>query len=79
MIPAGAIRKGKYKLIEWYENLLTGDGEGVYELFDIGTDIGETINLADSMPELVEILAGELHNWRIETNAQMLVPNPYYK
>jgi len=78
MVPAGAIRKGNYKLIEWYENSLTGDKEGAFELYDIEQDMSETSNLADSLPELVRTLSGELDNWRKEVDAQMPVPNPAY-
>ncbi|MCK4747250.1 MAG: sulfatase-like hydrolase/transferase, partial [Bacteroidales bacterium] len=79
MKPAGAIRKGQYKLIEWYENQLTADGEGAYELFDIQNDISEAVNLRDSLPEMVREMSGELVNWREKVNAQMPVPNPDYK
>jgi arylsulfatase A-like enzyme len=78
MVPAGAIRKGNYKLIEWYENSLTGDKEGAFELYDIEQDESEISNLADSLPELVRTLSGELDNWRKEVDAQMPVPNPAY-
>jgi arylsulfatase A-like enzyme len=78
MKPAGAIRKGRYKLIEWYEKALTSDEEGAFELFDVKNDIGEAVNLADSLPEMVQILSGELANWREIVDAQMPVPNPDY-
>ena len=78
MVPAGAIRKEHYKLIEWYEHSLMKDGEVAFELFDISKDIGETTNLADSLPEMVRMLSGELDNWRQEVDAQMPVPNPAY-
>jgi hypothetical protein len=54
------------------------EGEVAFELFDISKDIGETTNLADSLPEMVRMLSGELDNWRQEVNAQMPVPNPAY-
>lgn len=79
MKPAGAIRKGRYKLIEWYEKQLTADGEGAYELFDIQNDISEAVNLRDSLPEMVREMSSELESWREKVNAQMPVPNPDYK
>jgi len=51
--PASAIRMGKYKLIWWYE-------EEKAELYDLSTDLSETANLAEQLPdktaELKEIL-----------------------
>ena len=78
MLPGGAIRKGRYKLIEWYENQMLKDGEGAYELFDMENDISEAVNLVDSLPAVVKELADELENWRKEVNAQMPSPNPAY-
>ena len=75
MAPAGAVRSGKWKLIEWYEKSLLGEQESAYELYDLETDEGETTNLADSLQTKTMELAGELQNWREEVNAQMPVPN----
>ena len=47
MIPAGAVRSGKYKLIEWYEPKLLKQKKSV-ELFDLENDQSETIDLSDS-------------------------------
>ena len=55
--PSSAIRKGKYKLINWYE-------EGRSELYDIDKDPGETHNLAKLKPELTRELLDELNNWK---------------
>jgi hypothetical protein len=78
MMPAGAIRKGPYKLIEWYEEQLTAKGEGAYELYDLQNDISEAVNLVDSLPDMVREMSGELGKWREEIHAQMPVPNPKY-
>jgi len=75
MVPAGAIRSGKWKLIEWYEKSLLGDQESVYELYNLETDEGETTNLADSLKTLTNELADKLQKWRYDVNAQMPVPN----
>ncbi len=74
MIPAGAVRSGKYKLIEWYEPTLLNQ-ENTFELFDLNKDIGEITNLADSFPEKAAELRELLQNWRLETGAQMPVVN----
>jgi arylsulfatase A-like enzyme len=79
MQPAGAIRKGQYKLIEWYGKSLAPGGEGAYELFDIENDLGEAVNMADSLPDMVRILSGELADWRKKVDAGMPVPNPHYE
>ena len=47
------IRQGDYKLIYWYE-------DGRKELYNIRTDIGETENLAATMPELTAHLCSQL-------------------
>ncbi len=55
---SSAIRKGDYKLINWYV-------EGRTELYNIVTDSSETYNLADKKPELTEQLLKELNNWKL--------------
>ncbi|WP_372949476.1 sulfatase [Mariniphaga sp.] len=75
MVPAGAIRSGNWKLIEWYEKSLLGEQESAYELYDLETDIGETKNLADSLKAKTTELAGDLQKWREDVGAQMPVPN----
>lgn len=74
MKPAGAVRSGRYKLIEWYEPLLL-ENEDTWELFDLENDISESHNLADSLPEKTEELKKLLHNWRKEVDAQMPTVN----
>ncbi len=70
--PAGAIRRGNYKLIEFFE-------DGRLELYDLQNDIGETKNLAEELPEKTKELHNELKNWRQSLNADMPKPNPGYK
>ncbi|TWU06174.1 sulfatase [Stieleria varia] len=65
--PGGAIRFGKYKLLEYYEN-------GTIQLFDLEDDIGERNNLAASQPEIAGKLTKMLHNWREEVDAKMPYP-----
>ena len=73
MSPGGAIRSGKWKLIESYEKSLSGRKSEAYELYNLETDPGETINLADSLKPMTLDLAGKLHQWREQTGAQMPV------
>ena len=75
MVPAGALRNGNWKLIEWYEKSLTGKEDSAYELYDLETDVGETKNLADSLKAKTTELANELQKWRENVGAQMPVPN----
>ena len=42
-MPGGAIRMGRYKLIERFE-------DGRVHLYDLQTDIGEQVDLAKTMP-----------------------------
>jgi len=69
--PGGAIRKGNYKLIEFYET-------GRRELFDVAQDRSESRNLASDHPELVESLGAELVAWRQSVGAQRMTPNPAF-
>ncbi len=65
--PNGAVRSGRYKLIEYYEN-------GTVQLFDLENDIGEQHNLAASKPEVVRTLKTMLHDWRKAVDAKMPYP-----
>jgi arylsulfatase A len=65
--PGGAIRVGRYKLLEYYEN-------GTTQLFDLENDIGEQNDLANSQPELAQKLKKMLHDWRDEVDAKMPYP-----
>jgi hypothetical protein len=70
--PGGAVRRGNYKLIEYYE-------DGRYELYDLKQDISETRNLAAEKPDVVKRLAANLASWRKSVGAKMPTPNPDYK
>ena len=65
--PNGAIRLGRHKLIEYYEN-------GTVQLFDLENDIGERNDLAKSQPEIAQKLKKMLHDWRDEVDAKMPYP-----
>jgi len=75
MLPAGAIRSGSWKLIEWYEKSLLEGEEPAYELYNLEDDMGESTDLSDSLKIKTAELAGELKKWRAEVGAQMPVPN----
>ena len=64
-IPGGAIREGKYKLFERYE-------DGRVHLYDLKNDIGEEKDLASEKPELVQEMRKRLHQWYKEVDAQFL-------
>lgn len=67
--PGGAVRAGRWKLIERYEN-------GALELYDLESDLGERHNLAAQRPELAAELAQRLAGWRERVAAQMPELNP---
>ena len=69
--PYGAIRKGDFKLIEYFDDMRV-------ELYNVREDIGEQHELAALMPAKVEELRTRLHSWRKEVGAQMPTRNPAY-
>jgi arylsulfatase A-like enzyme len=69
--PYGAIRRGDWKLIEYYD----GTPE---ELYNLREDASERHNLAVAETERVEELREALHAWRTAVGAQMPTPNPNY-
>lgn len=71
--PAGGVRKGKWKLLEFFE-------DGRTELYNLEEDIGESNNLAAERPEKAEELLGVLREWRVSTGAPVpITPNPKYE
>ncbi|RPJ83341.1 MAG: DUF4976 domain-containing protein [Acidobacteria bacterium] len=73
--PAGAVREGDYKLIEWYEETLLKKDNQV-SLFNVRKDPGETRDLAVDMPAKVADLRAKLHAWRKSVGAQEMTVNP---
>lgn len=63
--PGSALRLGDWKLIEYFE-------DSDFELYNLGNDIGEKINLADSLPDKLNNMKEILNNWRQE----LLAPVP---
>ena len=72
MRPAGAVRRGRFKLIEWFEGSVAGSGTA-FELFDLESDPSETRNLAESQPDMADELKTALRSWRERVGAQMPV------
>ena len=67
--PGAAIRFGKYKLLEYFEN-------GSIQLFDLETDIGEEHDLSTKQPDVAKRLLDKLRQWRKDVSAEMMIPNP---
>jgi len=71
--PGSIIRKGKWKLHEYFE-----DGE--LELYNLETDLGEQEDVSEKNPEILKTLHKALNDWRIKTNAPVPTKlNPDYQ
>ena len=71
--PFSAVRSGKWKLIETFE-------DNQVQLFDLTEDLAETTDVASKHPEVVQQLKETLDQWRTELNAP--IPdtlNPEYE
>ena len=68
-MPGGAIRMGRYKLIERFE-------DGRTHLYDLETDIGERNDLAEKMPDRVDVMRRKLHTWYKQVDAKFLTAKP---
>ncbi len=77
-MPAGAIRRGDYKLIEWFEGAIVGEGPA-FSLYDLAADPGETTDLAAEKPELAIELLASLRQWREDIGAAEMAVNPNYE
>lgn len=70
--PAGAVRQGDWKLIEFFE-------DGKLELYNLTEDIGEKNNLAKKLPGKAKELHRVLAEWRKSVNAPVPTEkNPRY-
>jgi len=65
--PAGAIRQGSYKLIEFFEDQHV-------ELYDLKRDLSQKHDLARTSPEKASQLRRRLHVWRRAVHARMPTP-----
>jgi arylsulfatase A-like enzyme len=66
--PAGAIRSGDWKLLEFFE-------DNRLELYNLRDDLSEQKNLADSLPDRVRELHGQLVAWRKSVKAPLPTKN----
>jgi len=62
--PGGAIRKGDWKLIEFWEH---GDAQ----LYNLAQDLGEQKDLSKKHPDIKAELAADLEAWRKKMGAVM--------
>lgn len=69
--PYSILRKGDYKLIKFWE--------GIYELYDLESDLSEAKNLAEAQPDRVKAMEAELVQILKDTEARLPRPNPDYK
>jgi len=69
--PAGAIRAGDWKLIEYFD-------DSHVELYNLREDLGETEDLAVKNPEKAAELRRQLAAWRESVGARMPTENPDY-
>jgi arylsulfatase A-like enzyme len=67
--PAGAIREGDLKLIEYFE-------DGRLELYNLAEDVGEQNDLSAAMPGRARQLRQRLREWRDLVGARMPRRNP---
>ena len=65
---SGAVRDGRWKLIEWYE-------DDRVELFDLHGDVGELRDRAAAQPERGKAMQASLHAWLKDTGAVMPARN----
>ena len=70
--PGAAIRKGDWKLIEFYHY-------GKTELYNLAEDIGETTDLSSQFPEITAELKNLLRKMQEETGTLFPVVNPDFR
>ncbi|MGL4513760.1 MAG: sulfatase [Lacipirellulaceae bacterium] len=66
--PAGAVRDGRWKLVEWYSGAERPDS---VELYDLQSDLGESNDLACERTEVAARLHESLTDYRREVGARM--------
>ncbi len=77
LIPAVSVRQGDWKLIRRF--MPHRDYPEVRELYNLKEDIGETKNLAATMPDKVKELDARIDRFVEQTGALYPQPNPAYK
>lgn len=66
--PVGTIIMGDWKLMEFFE-------DGRLELYNLSSDLSETQNLAERMPDKAKELQARMHAWRQDVGAKMPTKN----
>lgn len=69
--PGGAVRRGDWKLIEWFE-------DDSVELYNLANDLSESRNLAADNPKVVAQLKADAGAFRKRTGARMPTKNPKF-
>ncbi|MCL4201964.1 MAG: sulfatase [Pirellulaceae bacterium] len=67
--PSAAIRRGDWKLVQWFEN-------DRIELYNLASDLGEQENLAETEPTRAAALRDELRAWQRQVGARFPIANP---
>jgi uncharacterized sulfatase len=75
--PAGAVRAGDWKLVEYYEHTIAKTGRAP-ELYNLRADPAEAKNLAAADPARVANMLSMLAAHRAATNAQIPTLNPNF-
>lgn len=70
--PAGAVRSGDWKLLEYFE-------DNRLELYNLRADPGEATNLAAQELDRTRGLHTRLREWRTRVDAQLPSPNPDFR
>lgn len=82
LTPSASIRRGNYKLIEFFGDRVEANGRYVpghrLELYDLKKDIGESKNLTESLPRLTAAMKRELHQWMQGIDAAPSVKNAHH-
>ena len=70
--PVGVVRRGRYKLLQFFEN-------NRLELYELVSDVAEQRNLATALPDTTRQLLQLLEDWRAATGAPVPTePNPEF-
>jgi len=83
-VPNAAVIDGGYKLIWFFGDYIDLENGNLYmtgerlELYNLQADIGETTNLAGSMPELAARMKSDLRRWIEQSGAIIPQDNPEY-
>jgi arylsulfatase A len=83
-VPAAVVRKGDFKLIEFFGDYIDLDQDSKYitegrvELYNLKEDIGETIDLSGELLDLTAEMQAELHRWINEMGEGIPEKNPNY-